>query len=150
MNRDFDAAFADGFDELPETVDEAAIERLRAVAYLLDEQVQVPGTGFRVGIDPLVSVIPGVGPIVSGGLSLYIVLEAAYLGVSFSTVVRMLANIAIDTAGSAVPYVGVVFDAVWKTNKMNLELLLEDLLDTPSDPEADPMADDEPVLIEVE
>ena len=127
---------SDGFDRLreaeidgdvPESMDEAALERLRAVAYLLDESVRVPGTEVRVGIDPLVSSIPVVGDVVSGGLSLYIVVEAAYLGVSYATVVRMLANIAVDVVGGSLPYVGTVLDAVWKTNKRNVELLLKEL-----------------------
>ncbi|MFC7226032.1 DUF4112 domain-containing protein [Salinirubellus salinus] len=127
-HHDFDTAFVDGFEgELPESLDEAAVERMRAVAKLLDEQVEIPGTGFRVGLDPLVSAVPGVGSAVGAVVSLYIVAEAAYLGVSFSTVLRMLANVVIDAVGGSIPYVGVLFDAVWKTNKRNLRLALEDL-----------------------
>lgn len=128
MDDGFDAAFAEGFeDELPESVDEAAVERMRAVAYLLDESVRVPGTDFRVGLDPLVSAVPVVGDVVSGGLGLYIVLESAYLGVPFRTLVRMLTNVAIDVGSGSIPYVGVLFDAFWKSNKRNLELALDEL-----------------------
>jgi hypothetical protein len=119
----FDRAFAEGFDDLPASVDEAAVERMRAVAYLLDESVRLPGTDLRVGLDPLVSAVPVVGDVVSGGIGL----EAAYLGVTFGTVVRMLANVAIDTAGGAIPYAGVLVDAFFKSNKRNLELALGEL-----------------------
>jgi hypothetical protein len=163
-HHDFDAAFVDGFDgELPESLDEAAVERMRAVAKLLDEQVEIPGIGFRVGLDPLVSTVPGVGSAVGAVVSLYIVAEAAYLGVSFSTVLRMLANVAIDAVGGSVPYVGILFDAVWKTNKRNLRLALEDLTEgveggatvvADADPTDERTAgddgDDGPVVIEVE
>lgn len=127
-HQDFDEAFVDGFDELPETLDDAAVERMRAVAKLLDEQVEVPGTDFRVGLDPLVSAIPVAGDAVGAVISLYIVAEAAYLGVSFSTVLRMLGNVAIDAIGGSIPYAGVLFDVFWKTNKRNLELALDDLV----------------------
>ena len=127
-HQEFDAAFVDGFEELPESLDEAAVERMRAVAKLLDEQVEVPGTDFRVGIDPLVSAIPVAGDAVGAVVSLYIVAEAAYLGVSFSTVLRMLANVAIDAIGGSIPYAGVLFDVFWKANKRNLELALDDLV----------------------
>jgi len=158
MSDGFDAAFAEGFeDELPESVDEAAVERMRAVAYLLDESVRVPGTDFRVGLDPLVSAVPVVGDVVSGGIGLYIVLESAYLGVPFTTLVRMLANVAIDAAGGSIPYVGVLFDAFWKSNKRNLELALDEL---GIDPERRPRkagrtdgedeGDEESVTIEIE
>lgn len=127
MDNEFDAAFADGFDGLPESVDEAAVERMRVVAYLLDESVRIPGTDLRVGLDPLVGAVPVVGDLVSGGLGLYVVLESAYLGVPFTTLVRMLANVAVDAAAGSIPYVGVLFDAFFKSNKRNLELALEEL-----------------------
>ncbi|MEZ3116140.1 DUF4112 domain-containing protein [Halobaculum sp. MBLA0147] len=115
-------------DQLPESVDRAAVERLSTVAYLLDECIELPG-GVSVGLDPLVSAVPGVGDALSTGLSLYVVAEAAYLGVSYGTVVRMLGNVAVDTVGGSVPVVGIAFDALWKTNRMNLELLVADLAD---------------------
>jgi hypothetical protein len=157
---DFDAAFAEGFEALPDSVDAAAVERMRTVAYVLDESIRVPGTEFRVGLDPLVGAVPGVGDAVAGGLSLYVVLEAAYLGVSYTTLFRMLATVAVDTVGGAVPYVGTVFDAVWKANKRNVRLALDDLLggvDSP-DPvardhgegEGDTTDDDGPVVIDIE
>jgi hypothetical protein len=128
-HQEFDSAFVDGFDDLPASLDEAAVERMRAVAKLFDEQVEIPGTDFRVGVDPLVGAVPVVGDAVGAGVSLYVVAEAAYLGVSFSTVLRMLANVAVDAIGGSVPYVGVVFDAVWKTNKRNLRLALDELVE---------------------
>lgn len=134
-------------EEFPDTVDEASIERMRAVAHLLDESVRVPGTDFEVGLDPLVSAVPVVGDLVSGGLGLYIVLESAYLGVSYGTLVRMLANVAVDVATGMVPYVGTILDAFFKSNKRNLELALEDL---GYDPERVRGEDDEAVSIEVE
>jgi hypothetical protein len=156
---EFDREFAEGFDGLPESVDEAAIERMRAVAYLLDESVRVPGTDLRVGLDPLVSAVPVVGDVVSGGLGLYIVLESAYLGVPFGTLLRMLANVAVDAGGGAIPYVGVLFDAFFKSNKRNLELALRELGYDPEHGEAPGKADadegradseSEAVTIEVE
>lgn len=157
---DFDAAFVDGFDELPETLDAAAVERMRTVAKLLDEQVEVPGTDFRVGIDPLVSAVPVAGDAVGAVVSLYIVAEATYLGVSLSTVLRMLANVAIDAIGGSIPYAGVLFDVFWKTNKRNLELALDDLaagVESGAPVVEDAVEDaaandepDEPVVIDVE
>jgi Iap family predicted aminopeptidase len=121
---EFDASI----EQLPGTVDRAAIERMRTVAYVLDSSVRVPGTEYRIGIDPVLGALPVAGDVVSGALSLYIVLEATRLGVSYTTLFEMIANITLDVVGGAIPYVGTVFDAVWKANKRNLELVLEDLL----------------------
>lgn len=118
----------DEFDgELPDTVDEAAIQRMQTVAKVLDEGMRLPGTNFRFGIDPIVGILPGAGDMVTAGVSLYIVVEAARLGVSQSTLVKMLASIAVDTVGGSVPVIGVVFDAFWKSNKWNVQMALEDL-----------------------
>lgn len=144
---------ADRFEttELPDSVDEAAVDRLSTVAHLLDECVRLPG-GFSVGLDPLLGSVPVVGDALTTGLSLYVVLEAAYLGVSYTTVVRMLGNVAVDTAGGAVPVVGVLFDALWKTNRRNVELLLDDLAVEESESGSDGGADEsdsDAVAIEV-
>jgi hypothetical protein len=45
------------------------------------------------------------------------------LGASRSVVLRMLANIAIDTVVGAVPLVGDLFDAGWKSNNRNVALM---------------------------
>lgn len=133
MSDDLASEF-DDLDELPDSVDRAAVGRMRTVAYVLDESIPIPGTDRSIGLDPLLGVVPGVGDAVSGAISLYIVLEAARLGVSYGTLLRMIANVAVDTVGGTVPYVGDVFDAVWKANVRNLELVLEDLTeDEPTD-----------------
>lgn len=125
---DLHEAFDDP-ETLPESVDEAAVRRMRAVAYVLDDSVPVPGTDRTVGLDPILGAVPVVGDAVSGAISLYIVLEAARLGVSYGTLLRLIANVAVDVAGGAVPVVGDLFDAVWKANRRNLRLVLADLTD---------------------
>lgn len=112
---------------LPASVDRAALSRMRTAAYLLDESLRVPGTRYRIGIDPLVGLLPVAGDTVTGLLSLYIVVEAARLGVSPGTLAKMVANVAIDVAGGSVPYLGDLFDAAWKANRRNVRLALSDL-----------------------
>lgn len=120
----FDGDLEDG---LPASVDRAAVERMRTAARLLDESIPVPGTGYRIGIDPVLGVLPVAGDAVGAGLSLYIVVEAARLGVSTRTILRMLANLSLDVVGGSVPYLGGLFDAVWKANRRNVDLVLADL-----------------------
>jgi hypothetical protein len=120
--------FDSSVEELPESVDRAAIERMRVVATILDSSIRVPGTDYRIGADPLLGILPGAGDVLSGGISLYIVLEAARLGVSYTTLLKMVANVSLDVAGGSIPIVGTVFDAVWKANERNMKLVLEDLI----------------------
>jgi hypothetical protein len=114
-------------EALSETVDRAGLRRMGFVASLLDESIRVPGTRYRIGLDPVIGVLPVAGDALTGILSLYIVLEAARLGVSPSTLLQMLGNVVIDVLGGTVPLVGDVFDAVWKANRRNVDLVLEDL-----------------------
>lgn len=119
---------ASDVEALPETVDRAAIKRMERVATLLDESIRVPGTRYRIGLDPLLGVAPVAGDVLAGALSMYIVLEAARLGVSYMTLLRMIGNVSIDIVGGSIPLLGDVFDAAWKANRRNVDLVLEDLM----------------------
>ena len=60
---------------------------------------------------------------IGGVLSGYIVLEAARARVPLPMLVRMLANVGIDTLVGVVPVFGDLFDAAWKANVKNVVLL---------------------------
>lgn len=131
MSDEIAAAF-EGVDpsDIPESVDRAALARMQTVAMALDEAVSLPVVNYRIGLDPLLSAIPGIGDALSAGISLYIVVESARLGVSFITLLEMLARITVDTVGGSIPVVGPVFDAVYKANTWNLEAAIDDLFPT--------------------
>src|SRR5205085_6425688 len=73
-----------------------ALNHVRAVARLMDTAFVLPGTRFRIGLDPLLGLIPGIGDLIGAAISTYIVLVAAELGVSRAVILRMFLNIAID------------------------------------------------------
>lgn len=128
MATNFGSRFDVEYDgEIPPSVDDAALHRMEAVAYALDECIQIPGTNTSVGIDPILGTLPVAGDLVSAGFSLYIVAESANLGVSYTTLLRMIATISIDVVGGSVPYAGTLFDLFWKANKRNVEHVLGDL-----------------------
>jgi len=101
----------------------AAIRRSRVVSNVLDEAVRVPGTDYRVGLDPLLGVIAGSGDAVAAAISLYPVLEALRLDAPKQTLAKMLALVATDFAIGSIPIVGTAFDAVWKANTWNVRAL---------------------------
>ena len=110
---------------LPTTRDETA--RIRAIARLMDSSITIPGTGFRIGLDPILGILPGAGDAVSAVLSIYIVVESARLGVSNFTLARMLVNVGLDFVGGSIPVLGTIFDASWKANQRNVKLALREL-----------------------
>jgi len=99
------------------------MKRVRVVAKLLDNSIGIPGTRWKIGFDPIVGLIPGIGDMIGAVLSGYIILEAARAEVPALTLARMLVNVGIDTVLGAIPAIGDVFDAAWKSNMMNVALL---------------------------
>jgi hypothetical protein len=97
--------------------------RVRVLSRLLDNSIPIPGTGWKIGFDPIVGLIPGIGDLIGAVLSGYIVLEAARADVPTLTLARMILNVGVDTVLGAVPAVGDVFDAAWKSNTKNVALL---------------------------
>ncbi|MDX2098409.1 MAG: DUF4112 domain-containing protein [Leptolyngbyaceae cyanobacterium bins.59] len=105
------------------TQEEAILKRVRLLSHVLDNAVPIPGTSYRVGIDPLLGLLPGGGDVVGGALSAYLVLEASRLGLPRATLVRMVTNIIIESLAGTVPVIGDLFDVTWKANARNLALL---------------------------
>jgi hypothetical protein len=101
-------------------------EQLDHLAAVLDDIFHIPGTGIRFGLDPIVGLVPGLGDVITGLLSFLIVFTAWRRGLAKVTVMRMVANIAIDTLLGSIPVVGDVFDTVWKSNRMNYKLLVRE------------------------
>lgn len=98
------------------------LQRLRSLAWLLDNSIPLPG-GMRIGIDALIGLVPGIGDAIGALLSAYIINEARSMGVPRSVLLRMSANVFIDTIIGAIPFAGDLFDAAFKSNARNLALL---------------------------
>jgi hypothetical protein len=97
-------------------------ERIARIANLLDTAFVIPGTNIRIGLDPLIGLLPVAGDTVTTLLSCYIVFESHRAGLPKSALVRMAANIAIDAVISAVPVLGDIGDVFWRANRRNLAI----------------------------
>ncbi|MEO1182651.1 MAG: DUF4112 domain-containing protein, partial [Cyanobacteria bacterium J06636_28] len=71
----------------------AALQRLRNLSHVLDNAIAIPGLGYRVGLDPLIGLLPGGGDLIAGLISIYVIAEAARMGVPAATLGRMGFNI---------------------------------------------------------
>jgi hypothetical protein len=99
-------------------------ESLDQLARVLDDLFQIPGTNIRFGLDALIGLIPGFGDLLTGAASFLIIFSAWERGLPRVTLARMVANVAIDTLVGSMPLVGDIFDAAWKSNRKNYNLLL--------------------------
>ena len=103
----------------PVTV-EKSLERL---GWLMDDLFRVPVLGWRFGLDALIGLVPGLGDTSTALVSFYILAAAVRYRVPKITLLRMGLNIGIDYVVGALPVVGDLADAWWKSNRKNLELL---------------------------
>jgi hypothetical protein len=106
-----------------------AKKRLDRLAWYLDNSIQVPGLNVRVGIEPLVGLIPGIGDIIGAIMSSYFLSEAVRLGAPKSVLLKMAYNIAVDALVGALPILGDLFDLAWKANARNARILGDYLAD---------------------
>jgi hypothetical protein len=96
---------------------------LHGLEILQDEAFVIPGTGIRFGIDGIIGLVPGLGDVLGGLLSLVIPLAAWIRGVPYVTLARMAANLGIGVLVGSVPLFGDIFDIAWKANRRNYRLL---------------------------
>jgi hypothetical protein len=99
------------------------LDALRKVAQLLDSAFVVPGTSLRIGLDPIIGLVPGIGDLISPLFTVGILWQGRELGIPKIVQLRMIFNVAIDTVVGLAPVLGDLFDFAWKANNMNMALL---------------------------
>ena len=95
----------------------------RWLSLVMDDFLRVPGTNFRIGLDPIIGLIPGLGDTASAIASAMALVYAARSGVPKVLLARMAANILINELIGIIPGVGDAFSFWFKSNKRNYELL---------------------------
>jgi hypothetical protein len=95
----------------------------------MDELVTIPGTSVRVGLDPVVGLVPVIGDAISAVVGFWLVAEAARFGVPRIVVGRMVLNTVVDLVVGAIPVLGDMFDVVSRSNSRNLALFRRHALD---------------------
>src|SRR5262249_32833038 len=99
-------------------------EQLDHLAGILDDFIHIPRIPLRIGLDPIIGLIPRLGDIISAPMSFIIIFAAWQRCLPRVTIFRMISNVGIDTLLGTVPIFGDAFDAVWKSNRMNYNLLV--------------------------
>lgn len=105
------------------------LARYRHLAWLLDESIALPGLRWRIGLDAIVGLVPGLGDLVVSLMGGYGLLLAVRLGAPVPVLLRMVGNVGLDTLVGAVPLAGDLFDMAWKANTRNRRLLEQWLAD---------------------
>src|SRR6266568_5416362 len=100
------------------------IEReLEVLTQLMDNQFRIPILDWRFGFNAIIDLIPEFGDIATTIVALYILVSAVRYRVPKITLLRMGVNIAIYFLVGLVPIAGDLFDAWWKPNIRNINLV---------------------------
>jgi hypothetical protein len=99
---------------------DTSVEQL---SWLMDDLFRIPVVGWRFGLDPLIGLIPGFGDAATSLVSFYILVTAVRHRVPKITLLRMGMNVGLDYVVGAIPGVGDFWDAWWKSNHKNIDLL---------------------------
>jgi hypothetical protein len=108
---------------LPDPGRPAAVPFSRTLANLLDTWFRIPGTKQRIGFDPIIGLIPGVGDAIAAVLGGLILMEARQCGAPGSVMRRMTANLLINAFVGAVPLLGDLFSIWYQSNARNYAIL---------------------------
>ena len=104
-------------------VDSEHLRLARFLADLLDQRFTIPGTSIRIGLDPIIGLIPGIGDLLANLTGSLIVIIAARIGVPKIALARMGVNVAINALLGAIPFFGDVLSIWFRSNVRNVELL---------------------------
>ncbi|NJN85132.1 MAG: DUF4112 domain-containing protein [Leptolyngbyaceae cyanobacterium SL_7_1] len=106
------------------------LNRIRRLSRLMDTAIKIPVINVRIGLDPILGLVPGAGDLLATCFSLYILYLAFQFQLPQAVWGKMLLNIGLEAAVGTVPLVGDLFDAFYKSNVRNLEILEQYLRDT--------------------
>ncbi|MDH3769394.1 MAG: DUF4112 domain-containing protein [Nitrospirota bacterium] len=95
----------------------------QALAQILDSSLTIPGTSIRIGLDPLLGLIPGIGDLISNAIGSSLLFLATKAGVPRIVILRMSLNIVINMVLGAIPVIGDLFSIWFKSNLQNAQLL---------------------------
>ncbi|MFT4524311.1 MAG: hypothetical protein ACI85F_000452 [Bacteroidia bacterium] len=101
------------------------IEFAKRLVWIMDEWIRIPIINKRVGLDPIIGLIPVVGDVITGLISLFIVASLVRHGAPAKLILRMLFNVLIDVVIGGIPVVGDIWDFFFQSNLKNLRLLID-------------------------
>ncbi|WP_050769506.1 DUF4112 domain-containing protein [Blastopirellula marina] len=98
---------------------------MRRFVDIMENAVRIPGTRYRIGLDALLGLVPGVGDFVTATAAFVLLWEARRLGIPFGKRAKMVGYIFFDMLIGIVPLVGDLFDVAYKSNTRILKMIEE-------------------------
>jgi len=101
---------------------EADLKRARRLAQLMDSEFEI--AGYRIGWDPIIGLVPGVGDLITAMIGIYPIVLARKHNLGGRILrTQMVMNLLIDWGVGLIPVAGDAFDAYYKSMIKNVQLL---------------------------
>lgn len=107
----------------PEVVRTASSPVTSGLARVMDDLVRIPGTRYRMGLDPVIGLVPVVGDALGTVVAAAVLAEAIRNRVPVHILFLMGWNYLVDAVLGVIPFVGDVADAAHKATSKNLRLV---------------------------
>jgi hypothetical protein len=99
----------------------------RFVSVVMDRLIRIPGLKKRIGLNPIVDLVPGFGDIAAALVSVSVIVYGIRRGVPKILLGRMALNVLINELVGIVPIAGSIFAFWFTANTRNYELIREHL-----------------------
>jgi len=103
--------------------EDEGVEGLDRIASILDDFIRIPFLNIRIGLDPILGLVPWVGDTLTALFSLYLIGSAIQYRAPKVVILRMAMNVAFDYLLGIIPFVGDASDFFVKSNRWNMNLL---------------------------
>lgn len=100
------------------------------VSVVMDRLIRIPGLKKRLGLNPIIDLVPGFGDIAAAAISVSVLVYGIRRGVPKILLGRMALNVLINEVVGLVPIVGSIFAFWFTANTRNYDLIRAHL-DTP-------------------
>lgn len=97
----------------------------KKLAWLLDDAFTLPGVKQKIGLDPVLGLIPGGGDLVCFLLGIYILWVGYDVGVSQKQLRKMALNLLLDYLIGLIPIIGDAIDIMYRPNSDNIKIIEE-------------------------
>jgi hypothetical protein len=108
---------------------ESDLKKVSALSKLMDTYFEIPGLNIKIGLDPIIGLIPGIGDLISNIIGAYPISVAMKHNLNRSIILQMMINLGIDYVIGHIPVLGDIFDVFYRANTKNLELIKKGLQD---------------------
>ena len=95
----------------------------RLVSLVMDRLIRIPGLKKRLGLNPIVDLVPGFGDIAAGVVSVSVIVYGIRRGIPKIVLGRMALNVLINEVVGLIPVAGSAFAFWFQANTRNYEMI---------------------------